>query len=164
MIFTLDHMRDAIVRHPHTAILVSGGFDPLHYGHVRFFRNAQSIARGRWGGDLAVVVAVAPDEYVQRKHPLLQTLEHRMEMIDGIRYVDAVVSQDEGTAATAIRAVRPLIFLKGDDWKARGLPKVELEACEEVGARVEYVAVQPISSSEMLRDYFWGLADQMGRH
>lgn len=158
MIITLEEARKSLRRH--RLILVTGGFDPLHYGHIRYFAAASS----RTYGGMDVVVAVAPDSYVMNKHPLLQTLEHRMEIIDAIRRVHYVVPQGEETAATAIRAVRPIIFLKGSDWEARGLPRVETEALEEVGARVEYVPIQPVSSSEMLIDFFWKTADQMGKH
>jgi D-beta-D-heptose 7-phosphate kinase/D-beta-D-heptose 1-phosphate adenosyltransferase len=164
MIFTLEDARKHLRRYQ--SILVTGGFDPLHYGHVRYFAKAKELAT-RYADlfvDLAVVVAVAPDSYVTNKHPLLQTLEHRMEIVSAIRWIDYVIPQGEETAATAIRAVRPLIFLKGSDWEARGLPRVEMDALAEVGARVEYVPVQPVSSSELLIDFFWRTADQMGRH
>lgn len=155
---------------PSEAVLLSGGFDPLHFGHARYFQSASRIASDRWttfekwaalAGRGAVVVAVAPDAYVVRKHPLLQTLEQRMETVAAIRWVDYVVPQDDETAAKAILAVCPWVFLKGSDWQERGLPKAELEAVEAVRAEVRYVPVHPVSSSEILRDYFWAQADAL---
>ena len=84
-----------------------------------------------------------------------------MEMIDALRWVDFVVPQGEETAASVIRACKPYIFLKGDDWKQRGLPTVELEALSVVGTRICYTPIHSVSSSGLLRDYFWAHADQM---
>src|SRR5574341_328568 len=67
---------------PRASVLASGAFDPLHYGHVRYIQAAADNARAR---KLPLVVAVAPDEYVKRRHPLLQPLEGRMEMLDALR-------------------------------------------------------------------------------
>src|SRR3989442_2030017 len=75
---------------PRAGVLASGAFDPLHYGHVRYIRAAAEHART---SNLPLVVAVAPDEYVKRRHPLLQPLEGRMEMLDALRWVDFVVPQ-----------------------------------------------------------------------
>ena len=155
-VVTLEYLEKHLV--PSCAVLVTGGFDPLHYGHVRYFQSAAKLA-GEY--NLPVVVGVAPDSYIARKHPLLQKLEERMEMLDSIRWVDYVVPQQEETAATVIRAVRPRIFLKGDDWQQRGLPKIELDAVNEVGAQIHYVPVHPVSSSDILRSFFWSYADQM---
>lgn len=142
---------------PRAAVLVSGAFDPLHYGHIRYIRAAGEQAKKR---DLPLVVAVAPDEYVKRRHPLLQPLERRMEMLDALRWVDLVVPQESESLAGAIRTISPVSVVKGTDWKTHGLPKDELEAIEEVGAALTWVDVSPISSSELLHAAFWRFADE----
>lgn len=158
MIVTLKWLKEAFPAKK--AVLVTGGFDPLHYGHTRFIKSAVRLAKEI--GLQAVVVGVAPDVYIARKHPVLQTLDHRMEMMDALEGVDFVIPQEEETAASAIRAVRPAIFLKGDDWQKRGLPQAELDALKETGAAVAYVPINPVSSSDILREYFWKQADELG--
>ncbi len=142
---------------PDAAVLVSGAFDPLHYGHIRYIRAAAEQARIH---KLPLVAAVAPDEFVARRHPLLQQLEERMEMIDAVRWVDFVVPQETESLVPAIRHIRPLYVVKGTDWQQRGLPKDELETMEEIGATVVWVQVSPVSSSDLLRAAFWRFADE----
>lgn len=142
---------------PRASVLASGAFDPLHYGHIRYIRAAADNARAR---KLPLVVAVAPDDYVKRRHPLLQPLEGRMEMLDALRWVDFVVPQTSESLARAIREIRPVCVIKGTDWKAHGLPKDEMEAIEEVGATISWVEVSPVSSSELLHTAFWRFADE----
>ncbi len=139
------------------AVLASGAFDPLHYGHIRYIRAAGEHARA---SNLPLVVAVAPDEYVKRRHPLLQPLEGRMEMLDALRGVDFVVPQGSESLARAIREICPIYVIKGTDWKAHGLPKDEVEAIEGVGAEITWVDVSPVSSSELLQAAFWRFADE----
>src|SRR2546428_12482806 len=67
---------------PGAAVLASGAFDPLHYGHIRYIRAAAEHART---SNLPLIVAVAPDDYVKRRHPLLQPMEGRMEMLEALR-------------------------------------------------------------------------------
>lgn len=156
MIVTLAELRQMPAK---LAVLVTGGFDPLHFGHVRYFEAAAEFSTPQ----MPLVVGVAPDSYVARKHPVFQPIEHRMEIIDAIQWVDIVVPQEEETAASLIRALRPKIFIKGDDWKERGLPEGERKALEEVGAEVRYVPVHPVKSSDLLYQFAWSVMDQMGR-
>lgn len=142
---------------PHGAVLASGAFDPLHYGHIRYVEAAAGHARKH---DLPLIVALAPDEYVKRRHPLLPRLEERMEMVDALRWVDFVVPQQNESLAGAIREICPAYVVKGTDWKSHGLPADEVAAIAEVGAEITWVDVSPISSSELLRTAFWRFADE----
>lgn len=142
---------------PRASVLASGAFDPLHYGHIRYIRAAGEHAKM---DGLPLVVAVAPDEYVKRRHPLLQPLERRMEMLDALRWVDFVVPQESESLARAIREISPLYVVKGTDWKTHGLPQDEVDTIEEVGAKLTWVDVSPISSSELLHAAFWRFADE----
>lgn len=143
---------------PGASVLVSGAFDPLHYGHVRYLRAAAQHADAH---QLPLVVAVAPDEYVRRRHPLLQRLEERMEMIDALRGVAFVLPQESEQLAETIRRVRPRYVVKGTDWKTHGLPADEVAAIEEVGAELVWTEISPdVSSSDLLHAAFWRFADE----
>lgn len=143
---------------PGTAVLVSGAFDPLHYGHIRYLRAAAKHAEKH---DLPLVVAMAPDEYVQRRHPLLQHLAERMEMLDAIQGVGYVVPQESESLARTIHALRPRYVVKGVDWQAHGLPADEVTAMNEVGAELVWTEISPeVSSSALLHAAFWRFADE----
>lgn len=124
--------------------MVSGGFDPLHPGHVGYFTAAAALGR-------PLLVNVSDDAWVARKHaPLLTQLE-RAELIDALGVVD-YVHLESRTTAEAIRAIRPYCFVKGSDWDGR-LPAEEAAACEELGVRVAFVDTVTSSSSDILKRF-----------
>jgi cytidyltransferase-like protein len=71
-------------------VFVSGSFDPLHSGHVAFFKTASRY------GDLCV--GIGSDESITKyKHPVFQPQEERLYMVRAIRYVkEAWVNSGEG--------------------------------------------------------------------
>jgi cytidyltransferase-like protein len=156
IIRSLGQVREFV--QPGTAVLVSGAFDPLHYGHIRYLRAAAKQADDH---QLPLVVAMAPDEYVQRRHPLLQRIEQRLEMMDAIRGVAFVVPQESESLAQTIRRLQPRYVVKGTDWKAQGLPAEEVAAIDEVGAELIWTEISPdVSSSDLLHAAFWRFADE----
>ena len=82
-------------------IIVSGGFDPVHKGHVRMFKESKEI------GDY-VVTALNSDEWLERKKgkPFMR-FEERKEILEAFRYVNEVISFNDydDTASEAIRKI-----------------------------------------------------------
>jgi D-beta-D-heptose 7-phosphate kinase/D-beta-D-heptose 1-phosphate adenosyltransferase len=118
-------------------ILCSGCFDGLHAGHVAYLEAAAALRFG----DERLMVAVACDDYIRRvKHrePSFD-LSMRMRTVAGLRAVDDVGDHGPAGAAYVIRAVRPRLFVKGQDWKLNGLAPDVIDACIDVGCRVLYV-------------------------
>lgn len=124
-------------------VMVAGGFDPLHEGHVAYFQAAADLG-------LPVVCSVDPDEYVARKHPVLLERSRRMALIDALKPISYVYASP-GATVDALRALRPKIFLKGSDWRGR-LPAEEVVACEELGIEVRYVDLTLNSSTSLIRN------------
>ena len=58
--------------------MVDGAFDPLHKGHIEYFRAAAALG-------LPLLCNVASDRYVRTKHPPLLPEQHRAAVIDAIR-------------------------------------------------------------------------------
>lgn len=121
--------------------VASGGFDPLHPGHVRYFEMAAALG-------LPVLVSVAPDGFVERKHPPLLTQAERAAVIDALRAV-SYVHAEELTTAEVLRAVRPRYWVKGLDWEGR-LPPDEQAAVDELGIELRLVDAVTHSSSALL--------------
>lgn len=132
--------------HRRTAAMVDGGFDPLHQGHVEYFRVAAATLRA------PVLCNVASDTYVAKKHPPLLPEEQRAAVIDAIRYID-LTHLSRTSTAEVLRELQPLYYVKGIDWRDR-LPPEELDVCRSLGIEVVYVDTPIDSSSEILERFF----------
>jgi cytidyltransferase-like protein len=124
--------------------MVDGGFDPLHDGHVDYFRAAAELGS-------PVLCNVSSDRYVETKHPPLLRDEQRVRLIDAIRHVDYVHLSHRPTAEV-LRDLRPRMYVKGSDWEGR-LPKEEIAICQHLGIEVVFLDTVRDSSSRILDDY-----------
>ena len=107
-------------------VAVSGGFDPIHIGHVRMILEAAEM------GD--VIVIANSDEWLMRKKGFVfMPWEERAEILSSIRGVLKVVRVDDsdGTVCEALRREKPDFFANGGDRKTNNTP--EMEVCNELG-------------------------------
>lgn len=124
--------------------MTSGGFDPIHIGHVRCIRGTVQRARNKdnhaWGMEGLVIVIVNADSFLERKKGYaFMPLEERMEIIDAIDGVDFVVPWDsksaDQTVIGAIDILKPQYFTKGGDrFDASTIP--EWDICQQVGCEI----------------------------
>lgn len=123
--------------------VTSGGFDPLHVGHLRCIQESAEIAqRGtRKGNDWTpgvLVVIVNGDGFLTRKKEYsFMPAEERMEIIAGLQGVDYVVPWDDGgqTVVGALEILEPNFFLKGGDRDNRdNVP--EFDICKNINCKV----------------------------
>jgi cytidyltransferase-like protein len=124
--------------------MVDGGFDPLHPGHVAYFRAASGLG-------LPVLCNVSSDRWVAAKHPPLLVQAERAEIIDAIRYVDFTYVCPT-TTADVLRVLRPRFYVKGADWRGR-LPDEEIEICNSAGIEIVFVDTVLDSSTSILHRY-----------
>jgi cytidyltransferase-like protein len=109
-------------------VLATGGYDPVHSGHIAYFKAAKSL------GDI-LYVGVNSDEWLSRKkgQPFM-TLQERLEIIQNLKMVDFTVkfNDSDGSACDAIRQVRDLhpndeiIFVNGGDRTPDNIPEMKL--------------------------------------
>jgi len=127
-------------------VMVSGGYDPVHIGHIRQFK-----AASRHGN---VLVALCSDEWlIRKKGYVFMTYDERREILEGIRYVWKVVPQiGEGdTAVDSLECYKPDIFAKGGDRGPGNMPEEELDVCKKLGIVVLYgVGGSKVQSSSSL--------------
>ena len=107
-------------------VLVTGGFDPLHSGHLAYFKAAKEL------GD-KLVVGINSDEWLTRKKgkPFMPFSE-RAEIIKGLSIVDQIISFDDSddTACGAIYKTLAthgnikLIFANGGDRTDANIPEM----------------------------------------
>ena len=91
-------------------IAVSGGFDPVHIGHVRMIQDA-----ARYGD---VMVIINSDAWLERKKGyVFMPWEERAEIMGNIKGVVLVTQVDDsdGTVCEALRRHRPDAFANGGD-------------------------------------------------
>jgi D-beta-D-heptose 7-phosphate kinase/D-beta-D-heptose 1-phosphate adenosyltransferase len=107
-------------------IMVSGGFDPVHVGHIRMILEASKY------GDV-IVVANSDDWLFRKKGFVFMEFEQRAEVLSSIKGVILVsgVDDSDGTVREAIRRLKPDIFANGGDRKKHNTP--EQFICEELG-------------------------------
>jgi len=107
-------------------VAVSGGFDPIHVGHVRMILAAAEH------GD--VIVFANSDDWLKRKKGYaFMPFAERSEILEAIRGVIRVVEAPalDGTVCETIKTIRPDVFANGGDRKADNTPEVVL--CKKLG-------------------------------
>tara|TARA_R100000808_G_C2147197_1_gene155134 strand:- start:2286 stop:2786 length:501 start_codon:yes stop_codon:yes gene_type:complete len=107
-------------------IIVSGGFDPVHVGHVRMIQEAAKH------GDVTVVIN--SDAWLLRKKGyIFMPWEQRREIIQSITGVHSVepVDDSDGSVCEALIRLKPDIFGNGGDRTNKNTP--EKAICNELG-------------------------------
>tara|TARA_B100000989_G_scaffold17167_1_gene11325 strand:+ start:5147 stop:5635 length:489 start_codon:yes stop_codon:yes gene_type:complete len=107
-------------------VMVSGGFDPVHVGHIRMILEASKY------GD--VIVIANTDQWLHRKKGFVfMEWARRAEILNSIKGVVLVDSVDDsdGTVCEAIRRLKPNYFANGGDRGKSNTP--EQNVCEEMG-------------------------------
>jgi cytidyltransferase-like protein len=141
MILTFDQLNEYRGR----VAMVDGAFDPLHPGHVEYFRLAAERL------DLPLLCNVASDRYVRTKHPPLLAEDQRAAVVDAIRYI-TYTHINQFDTETILRELRPRYYVKGRDWEGR-LPPDQVAICREHGIEVVYLDTVLDSSTRILKDY-----------
>ena len=117
-----------------TIVFTNGCFDLLHVGHVTY------LQQSRQKGD-ALIVGINTDASVRRLKGAgrpVQTEHDRARIIASQACVDAVVLFDEDTPLELIKALRPDVLTKGNDYR-RKQEVVGWELVERWGGRVELI-------------------------
>ena len=117
-------------------VMVSGGFDPVHIGHVRMFEEAKKL------GD-ELVVLLNNDNWLKLKKGYAFMPEHeRKEILEAFSAVDRVIltSHKKGTKYISISkdllSIRPHIFAKGGDRHVGNIPTPEVLVCNKIGCEI----------------------------
>lgn len=110
-------------------VLVTGGFDPIHSGHISYFKAARTL------GDM-LIVGLNSDEWLERKKGrAFMPWNERLCVINNLSMVDEVYTFDDtdGSAKAFIHQVRAhypnaeLIFANGGDRTAKNIPEMDVQ-------------------------------------
>tara|TARA_R110000824_G_scaffold14713_3_gene62409 strand:+ start:1808 stop:2326 length:519 start_codon:yes stop_codon:yes gene_type:complete len=105
-------------------VCVSGGFDPVHIGHLRMIEAAAKHGN--------VVVIVNSDDWLMRKKGyIFMPFKERCEILEGFKCVSGTTSvQDtDGTVCEALQRIKPDYFANGGDRKTDNTP--EMAVCKQ---------------------------------
>lgn len=137
-IFTnVEELKRFVDKSGENLITTSGGFDPMHVGHLRCLQESAMIAK-KWSPNSRLAVIVNGDGFLLRKKGYaFMPGDERLEIIAGVEGVDYVVPWDDGsqTVVGALDVLRPDIFTKGGDRdSSQNVPEFDL--CEKIGCKV----------------------------
>ncbi|MGE5297888.1 MAG: adenylyltransferase/cytidyltransferase family protein [Acidobacteriaceae bacterium] len=119
-----------------SVVAVSGGFDPIHIGHVRMLKEAKAL------GDELVVIVNNDNWLKKKKGYAFMPEKERLEIIRNIKWVDRAVltshkrdPKDMSVVAELIK-IKPDIFANGGDRKKGNVPEADI--CRKLGIKMVY--------------------------
>ena len=133
-VFSREQLAERIARERRMrgpVVFTNGVFDLLHVGHVRYLEFARGL-----GGMLVVGVNSDASARVLDKGPRRPFVpaEQRAEVVAALACVDYVCVFDEELPDATIRALRPDVHVKSDQYKLEDLPEARTVA--EVGGKI----------------------------
>lgn len=111
-------------------VVASGYFNPLHVGHIRYFKEAKKL-----GTKLIVIINTDEQAKIKRSTPFMEEKE-RAEIVSSLKFVDDVVMSidKDKTVRKTLELIKPDIFTKGGDSTLDNVP--EKEVCERLGIKI----------------------------
>ncbi len=138
-------------------VAVSGGFDPVHIGHVRMFNEAKKL------GDRLVVIINNDNWLAKKKGFVFMNQDERKEIIESFSCVDEVVFTDheidptDMSVSNALRKLKPDIFANGGDRLTHNTPEVNV--CAEIGCEMKY----NVGAGGKVQSSSWLISDALKR-
>lgn len=138
-------------------VMASGGFDPIHIGHIRYIQDAKrtfTFEKILHDSSVTLVTIVNDDQFlINKKGKALMQLDERMEIvaaIEGVDYVAPWHSVDgDMTVCGAIELLQPDIFVKGGDKLPKNIP--EWDSCITHNVKLLFNVGKVQSSSELVK-------------
>jgi len=130
-------------------VAVSGGFDPIHIGHIKLFEAAKKL------GDRLVVILNNDNWLLKKKGYVFMNQQERQAVLKAIRYVDEIITTahpenpDDMSICQELKKLKPDIFANGGDRKADNIPEYKL--CRQLGIEMVFsVGGSKVQSSSEL--------------
>jgi cytidyltransferase-like protein len=108
---------------------VSGYFDPIHVGHIEYFKLSKKIA------DKLMVIVNNDEQAILKKGKPFMSVDERVEIIKELKCVDYVVKSIDvdRTVCKTLETInpRPTYFCNGGDQNNNSIPEAKI--CDELG-------------------------------
>lgn len=142
-----------------TVVAISGGFDPIHIGHIRLIQKAKKL------GDKLVVILNNDNWLRKKKGYVFMPQYERKEIIKAIAEVDDVVvtahpkNSTDKSVCKELRKIKPHIFANGGDRMKDNVPEVAV--CRAIGCKMVFRVGKKIQSSSWLLKEFIEMFDTL---
>lgn len=110
-------------------VVVSGGFDPIHSGHIAYFKSAKKLGE-------KLIVALNSDAWlIKKKEKFFMPFEERKIIVENMSMVDEVINFEDdeaGSASQALEKIKKLhpndeiIFCNGGDRTKENIPEMQV--------------------------------------
>tara|TARA_A100001234_G_scaffold133989_1_gene117519 strand:- start:260 stop:1039 length:780 start_codon:yes stop_codon:yes gene_type:complete len=113
--------------------VVSGGFDPIHSGHISYLKSAKEI------GDYLIVALNSDEWLINKKKKVFMSFEERKNILINIECVDEVITFDDDQSGSCIDALNKIkdkypneeiIFCNGGDRTKKNIPEMVVKDIE----------------------------------
>ena len=117
-------------------VAVSGGFDPIHIGHIRMMQEAKKL------GHKLIVILNNDNWLMKKKGYVFMPQKERKEIIEAIGCVDKIVltkhpkNPKDMSVCQALLEIKPHIFCNGGDRKGKNLDTAESTVCQQIGCKL----------------------------
>ena len=114
-------------------VIVSGGFDPIHSGHIAYFQSARQL------GDKLIVALNSDNWLIAKKGKFFMPFEERKLIIENLSFVDSVIDFDDddtGSASNALIKVKKMYpnediaFANGGDRSKGNISEMSIDGIE----------------------------------
>lgn len=105
-------------------IVISGGFDPIHPGHIAMIESAREYGEVH-------IIANSDDWLIRKKGFFFQPWTDRKKILEAYTPHVHTVDDSDGTVCEALRRIKPDYFGNGGDRTSKNTP--ELDVCAELG-------------------------------
>jgi len=143
-------------------VVVSGGFDPIHSGHISYIKSAKEI------GDYLIVALNSDEWLVKKKKKVFMNIEERKDILINIECVDDVITfkdDKNGSCKDALEKIKKkypndeIIFCNGGDRNKDNIPEMLVKGIEfrfEIGGDQK-----KNSSSSLLKNWKYDSEDRI---
>ena len=139
--------QDCYLQRKKTIVAVSGGFDPIHVGHIEHLKEAKKL-----GDELVVILNT--DEFLRwKKGYVFMPFSERKRILESVKFVDRVIRciDEDQTVVKTLERLKPDIFAKGGDRTIENIPPAEKVTCSRLGINMVLgVGGRKIESSSWL--------------
>jgi len=146
-------------------VIVSGGFDPLHEGHIEL------LARAKMLGDRLVVLLNSDEWLIRKKGYCFMPWDSRAAVLRAMKPVDYVEAVDDSDGSVLpclimmdgrMSDIDKLIFANGGDRGQENTPELNFCFANDIG--MEFGLGQKIRSSSGLMDPYLACIDELLNH